>query len=185
MRRRWQKAKPQKEIKFFKSNHQIKSDNVFLIDETGENVGVMTLQAAITKAEELGLDLVEVNPKGEPPVVKILDLGQLKYEREKKLHKQKVAQKKVEIKNVRLSIRISQNDFDVRVAQAVKFLTRGNKLKVDLVLRGRERQHLEKARETIQSFINALKSESSLKVEEEQPLTKQPSGFMMILINRK
>jgi translation initiation factor IF-3 len=185
MRRRWQKAKPQKEEKFFKANNQIKTDEVFLIDESGENVGVMSLQDALARAEESGLDLVEVNPKGNPPVVKVLDLGQLKYEREKKLHKQKVAQKKVEIKNVRLSIRISKGDFDIRVAQAVKFLTKGNKLKVDLVLRGRERQHLEKARETIQEFINALKGESSLKVEEEQPLTKQPSGFTMILINRK
>lgn len=185
MRRRWQKAKPQKEIKFFKANYQIKAEEVFLIDESGENVGVMSLRDAIARAEDSGLDLVEVNPKGNPPVVKVLDLGQLKYEREKKLHKQKILQKKVEIKNVRLSIRISKNDFDIRVAQAVKFLTKGNKLKVDLVLRGRERQHLEKARETIQGFIDALKRESSLKVEEEQPLTKQPSGFTMILINRK
>ena len=68
----------QKEKKFFKSNTQIRSEQVFLIDETGENVGVMTTQEAIARAKELDLDLVEVNPKAEPPVAKIVDLGQLK-----------------------------------------------------------------------------------------------------------
>ena len=185
MRRKWQRAKPQKEVKFFKSNRQITSPEVFLIDENNDIIGAMSTAEAIERAESLGLDLVEVNPKGTPPVAKIVDLGQLKYEQEKKLHRQKVQQKKVETKNVRLSIRISQGDIDFRVAQSVKFLSKNNKLKVDIVLRGREKQHFEKAREIITAFVARLKKEETLKVEEDQVLTKLPSGFTIILINKK
>lgn len=185
MRRKWQRAKPQKEIKFFRSNRQITCPEVFLIDENNEIIGNISTAEALERAQGLSLDLVEVNPKGTPPVVKIVDLGQLKYEQEKKLHRQKVQQKKVETKNVRLSIRISQGDIDFRIAQSIKFLSKNNKLKVDLVLRGREKQHFEKAREIITAFVTRLKQEESLKVEEDQLLTRLPSGFTIILINKK
>ena len=130
------------------------------------------------------IDLVEVNPKAEIPVAKILDLGQFKYEQQKKKHKQKVLQKKVETKNVRLTFRISKHDFDVRVEQTAKFLLKGNKVKIDLSLRGREKQHFEKAREIIMEFYSDLKNKPNLSIEEEQGLTKQPGGFSIILVNK-
>jgi len=183
MRRKWRKAQP-KPQKSFRSNQQIRVPEVFLIDENDEKIGVMSTQKALGMADEAGMDLVEVNPKVSPPVVKIMDLGQFKYEREKKIHKQKMQQKKVDTKEIRLSVRISQHDFDFRLRQSEKFLSKGNKLKIDLVLKGRERAHPEKARETINNFIQSLQKKEGLNIVEEQPLTKQGGRISIILVNK-
>jgi len=174
-----------KEKKFFKANKDIHSPRVFLIDENGENVGVIDTSEALERAQELDMDLVEVNPKAEPPVVKILDMGQFRYEMEKKAHKQKIQQKKVETKNIRLSVRISEHDFNFRINQAEKFLSKENKLKLELNLKGREKQYPEKAAETINEFVNRLKENSALNIEVEQALTKQGGRFTILLINKK
>jgi translation initiation factor IF-3 len=174
-----------KEKIFFKSNAQIKAPKVFLIDENGEGGGVIDITKALARAQELDLDLVEVNPKATPPVVKIVDLGQLKYEKEKKAHKQKMQQKKVEIKNLRLSFRISEHDLELRLNQASKFLEKGDKIKIDLLLKGREKQYPQKAAEIINDFIAKLQKNENLKIETEQPLTKQGGRFNIILINKK
>jgi len=174
-----------KEEPTFKANHQIKATEVFLIDENDEAVGKISLNQALALAQEVDLDLVEVNPKANPPVVKIVNLGQLKYEREKMAHKQKMHQKKVDTKNVRLSFRISSHDLDMRLNQAEKFLAKENKIKVELVLRGRERQYPHKAAEIMNNFVNKLKAKEGLNVEIEQPLTNQGGRFTMILLNKK
>ena len=108
MRIKWRKAQPVKPTIIFRSNAQIRVPEVSLINEEGENIGTIETAKALQMAEEAGMDLVEVNPKANPPVVKIMDFGQFKYEREKKAHKQKLQQKKVETKNIRLSVRIGQ-----------------------------------------------------------------------------
>jgi len=185
MRRNYQKARPKIDDKPFKSNEHITASEVFLIDESGENIGVVSLQEALAKAQESDLDLVEVNPKANPPVAKLVNLGQFKYEREKKLHKQKVLQKKVETKVVKLTFRISAHDSDVRLGLAEKFLTKNDKVKVEIFLRGRERQHFDRARELMLEFVGALKAKPGLVIEEDQPLTKAPSGFSIILANKK
>ena len=185
MRRKWQKAKPKEDKKRFWANRQIRALEVFLIDENGETIGNVPTEKALAMAEEAGLDLVEVNPKLDPPVAKIVNLGQLKYEAEKKEHKQKIMQKKIDTKGIRLSARISQHDFDFRLAQAKKFLDSGDKLKIDLVLKGREKQHPEKAREVTMDFVQKLEKTEGLNVFAEQPLTKQGGRFSMILINKK
>ncbi len=174
-----------KEKQIFKINKQIHASQVFLIDETGENVGEVSLEEALNMAQDLDLDLVEVNPKAQPPVVKIVDFGQLKYQYEKKQHRQKMMQKKVDTKNIRLSFRISSHDLDMRLAQAEKFLNKEQKIKIELILRGRERQHLQRAREIIEKFANDLKNKENLQIEAEQPLTNQGGRFTMILINKK
>jgi len=174
-----------KEEVTFKSNHQIKADNVFVIDENNDALGVMSLEDAITKAKDADLDLVEVNPKANPPVVKIVNLGQLKYEREKLAHKQKMQQKKIETKNIRLTFRISEHDQEMRLIQAEKFLSKDNKIKIDLLLRGRERQYPAKAGEIVRSFAAKLQANPNLAIEIEQPLTNQGGRFTMILINKK
>ena len=130
MRRVYHRPKPDFEEKRFHVNQQIRVPVVFLIDENGVSVGEMTIGKALTMAEQVGMDIVEVNPKEKPPVVKIMDYGQFKYKKEKEAQKQKVKQKKVEIKGIRLSVRISQHDFDFRFEQAKKFLERGDKLKL-------------------------------------------------------
>ena len=184
MRRTWRKAKPKPE-KRFNINRQIRVPEVFLINEDGENVGNVSTQDAIKQAVEIGLDLVEVNPTAKPPVAKIMDYGQFKYEKEKKAHKQKQAQKKVDTKGIRLSVRISQNDLQLRVEQALKFFKKGHKVKIDLVLKGRERQHPGKAVETVNDFAAILEKNEDLNIEREQDLTRQGGRFIMILINKK
>lgn len=183
MRRTWRKAKPKIEKKF-RCNEQIKVPKVFLIGDDGDNVGVIATTEARKMAEEAGMDLVEVNPKADPPVVRIMDYGQFKYEAEKKAHKQRQQQKKVDTKGVRLSVRISQHDLELRESQAVKFFKKGHKLKIDLILKGRERAHPEKAVETINEFVQRLEQNQDLKIEREQDLTKQGGRFIMVLVNK-
>ena len=184
MRRTWRKAKPKPE-KRFQINQQIRVPEVFLINEDGENVGNVGTSEAIKRAIDIGLDLVEVNPTAKPPVAKIMDYGQFKYEKEKKAHKQKQAQKKVDTKGIRLSVRISQNDLQLRIDQAIKFFKKGHKVKIDLVLKGREKQHPQKAVESINNFASILEKNEELSIEREQGLTKQGGRFIMILINKK
>ncbi len=174
-----------KEKKFFRANQQIQSDMVFLIDENGDNVGEVKTSQALVRAQEFDLDLVEVNPKSDPPVAKIIDLGQMKYEHEKKLHRQKMMQKRIDIKNIRLSFRISDHDLGLRLNQAEKFLNKENKVKVELTLRGREKQHPERAKDIMEGFLKRLKEKEELSIELEQPLTRQGGRFTMIVINKK
>lgn len=183
MRRVYHRPKPSTEKKF-KVNREIRVPQIFLIDENSENVGIINTFKALQMAEEAGFDLVEVNPKADPPVVKIMDYGQFKYERDKLAQKQKVKQKKVETKGIRLSARISAHDFNFRIEQAKKFLEKGNKLKIELLLKGRERQHPEKAVETIREFVDSLKKFEGLEVIEEQGLTKQGGKFSILLANK-
>lgn len=183
MRRTWRKAKPKQE-KRFRANTQITAAEVFLIDEEGEKIGKIPTEEALRRAREAELDLVEVNPKGDAPIVKIMDYGQFKYEQEKKAHKQKVQQKKVDTKGIRLSVRISKHDFTFRLEQAIKFLQKGNKLKIELILKGREKQHPAKAVETINEFIKELENNESLNIQKEQDLTKQGGRFTIILVNK-
>ncbi len=169
----------------FKANNQIKFPEVFVIDEFNEALGVMPIEEAIAKAQEADLDLVEVNPKANPPVVKIVNLGQLKYEREKQAHKQKMQQKKIETKNIRLTFRISEHDQEMRILQAEKFLAKENKTKIELILRGREKQYPQKAAEIMKNFVAKLQANPELNIEIEQPLTNQGGRFTIILINKK
>lgn len=183
MRRTWRKAKPKPE-KRFRMNQQIRVPEVFLIDEEGTQVGNITTVKAISQARESGLDLVEVNPTAKPPVVKIMDFGQFKYEKEKRAHKQKLQQKKVDTKGIRLSVRISDNDKKLRFDQAKKFFKKGHKVKIDLVLKGRERQHPRVAADVMRDFAEKLEQDEELNISREQDLTKQGARFIMILVNK-
>ncbi len=187
MRRKFKFPKNNKKepSKDFRSNYKITSEEVFLIDENGESIGAISLSEALSRAQAADLDLVEVNPKASPPIVKILDLGQFKYEQDKKSHKQKVLQKKVELKNIRISFKISKHDLDIRMEKAYKFLLKSNKVKIDMLLRGREKQHFIRAKEIMTEFVDNLKLKTDIKVEEEQVLTKQPGGYTITLVNKK
>ena len=185
MRRNWRKAKPIVVEKKFLSNDKITASMLNLVNEEGINVGIIETAKALDMAKESGLDLVEVNPLAEPPVAKILNLGQFKYEQDKKAHRQKVQQKKVELKSIRMTFRISAHDLEIRKAQAIKFLQKDNKVKIDLLLRGREKQHFDRAREMMLEFTGDIKATEGLVVEDENPLTRQPSGFTITLISKK
>lgn len=185
MRTIWRRAKPKVIEKKFWVNQQIRTPEVFLIDENGQRIGAMPTAKALEMARAAELDLVQVDPKGDPPVAKIMDYGQFKYEKEKLAHKQKVQQRKVDTKGIRLSMRISQHDFDFRLEQAKKFLEKGDKLKIELILKGRERQHPQRAEETIYNFVNMLEKTEELNVIREQDLTKQGGRYNIILANKK
>jgi len=184
MRRSYHRQKP-KEEKTFLANERIRVPQIFLIDADGNKLGVMPTARALTMAEEAGLDLVEVNPKAEPPIAKIMDYGQFKYEQDKKIQKQKAKNKKTDTKCLRLSVRIGNHDFNVRLEQAKKFLKKWHKLQLELPLRGREKQHPEAAREVMLKFQEQLGRDSDLSIGVEEPLTKQGGKFNMLLINKK
>ena len=122
-------------------NDQIRSREVRLIDETGQNVGVVAKFDAIAKAEAAGLDLVEVSPDADPPVCKILDFGKYKYQEQKKAAEARKNQKIVEIKEINMRPGIDDNDYDVKMRAIKRFFEEGDKVKITLRFRGREMAH--------------------------------------------
>jgi translation initiation factor IF-3 len=156
-----------------------------LIDDEGSFRGEMPLSQALTLAEEAELDLIEVNPPANPPIVKIGDYGKFKYERDKKAQKQKAHLRKSEIKSLRLSIRIGEHDLNVRREQAKRFLSKGDKLRLELQLRGRERQHPELARQMINKFLDLLRQDEELSITIEEGLTSMGGKFSIVVINKK
>ena len=122
-------------------NERIESDSVRLVDETGENVGVVSIEVALDRAEEAGLDLVEIAPEAKPPVCKILDYGKFKYEAQKKANEARKKQKVVDVKEIKMRPNIDHHDYDVKMRAMNKFLDEGDKVKVTLRFRGREMAH--------------------------------------------
>ncbi len=184
MRRTFRRPKPKPQLEFYRINEQIRVPEVRVIDDAGATLGVMPVTKAIALAREQELDLVEVSPKAQPPVAKITDYGRMRYQKEKQLQKQKAKQKKIEVKDIRLSLRISPHDLDFRLQQAAKFLERGDKLKIEIILRGREKQLASKGVAIMKNFINKLKENGRLNLVEEQSLTRQMNGFNMIVVNK-
>ena len=148
-----------------------------MIDENGNNLGEMDTRKAIALAHERELDLAEVHPKARPPIVKFLDYGQFQYEQEKHRQKLKAKQKKVEIKGVRISFRISEHDKEVRRAQAQKFLEQGNKVKIDVALRGREKAYVNQTKQTMEEFAKSLGQDVFI----EQPFNKQGGRLSLVV----
>lgn len=137
-------------------NQQIRLLEVQLIDEQGKPLGVVSTFDALKMAQERGYDLVEVNPSVRPPIAKLLDFGQFQYKQQKMLQQQRAKAKKVEIKGVRISLKIGDHDRDMRLKQAQKFLDEGHRVRVEMILRGREKGRGDLARELMQSFVNDL-----------------------------
>lgn len=164
----------------YRVNEWIRVPEVRLVDEKGGHLGVVPTAQAIAIARERELDLVEVSPLAQPPVAKILDFNKLKYEAGKERKREKAKQKRVEIKGVRLSLRISQHDTETRLLQAQKFLNDNDKVKIELILRGRERQHKDLAERIIQNFIGAIHRTIPVKVE--QGVTAQGGKLSTIIV---
>lgn len=170
--------KPQFEISY-RVNTQITVPEVQIISDEEGNLGVKSIAEARQMALERGMDLVEVSPKASPPVCKLINYGKFKYEKEKELKRQKAHQKKIEIKGVRLSLRIGAHDFDVRKNQMIKFLNDGDKVQIEMTLRGRERQHFNLAEEVFKNLLETVKQEVPVRVE--QGLTRQAGHLTMII----
>ncbi len=146
-----------------------------LLIDGDEKLGVMNAEDALKRAEEKGLDLVEVAPLSDPPVCKVMDYGNYLYSLKKKNKKQKKV-KKTETKTIRLSIRTDKHDLDVKARQARKFLEERNLVKVALIFRGREISHQDLGHEKMQIFYQLLEDVCD---KEEEP---KRQGFQMIMI---
>ncbi|MBI5037789.1 MAG: translation initiation factor IF-3 [Candidatus Kerfeldbacteria bacterium] len=137
-------------------NHQIQVPEVRIIDEQGQQLGVMSTSQALATAIERGLDLIEVSPMAQPPVCRIANYGAFLFNLDKKERKQKAKQKKVEIKGIRLTLKIGPHDLENRRRQTAKFLEKGDKAKVEMILRGRERAYADRAQEIMKKFVDDL-----------------------------
>ena len=127
-----------------------------MIDENGDMRGVMGIREALAIAEEANLDLVNVSPNAEPPVCKILDFGKYRYELQKKDRMAKKNQKTMQVKEVRLSTFIEEHDVNVKANTAIKFLKEGDKVKVSLRFRGRERDYTAKGFDVMNNFAELI-----------------------------
>ena len=122
-------------------NEFIQSPKVRVIDQDGENLGVLYTREAMEQAQAVGLDLVEVSPNADPPVAKFLDVGKFKYEAQKKANLARKSQKTQEIKEIKMRPNIDDHDYDTKMKAMTKFLEEGDKVKVTLRFRGRELSH--------------------------------------------
>ncbi|WP_247642637.1 translation initiation factor IF-3 [Brucella pinnipedialis] len=153
---------------------------VQLIDAEGQNHGDVSIQEAMAMAEEAGLDLVEIVPNAEPPVCKIVDLGKLKYQNQKKAAEARKKQRTVEIKEIKMRPNIDTHDYEVKMKAAQRFFEEGDKVKVTLRFRGREMAHQELGMKLLQRVkedtVEIAKVESEPKLEGRQ--------MMMVLAPR-
>ncbi|MGH7191710.1 MAG: translation initiation factor IF-3 [Acetobacteraceae bacterium] len=124
-------------------NDEIRAEKVRLIDEAGEMQGVVNLREALNRAVGAGLDLLEISPNADPPVVKILDFGKFKYDQQKKKAEARKKQKVIEIKEIKVRPNIDENDYQVKLRAMHLFIGEGDKVKVTLRFRGREMAHQE------------------------------------------
>ncbi len=135
-------------------NDRIEAREVRLVDQDGEMIGVVPLRDALIRAEDVGLDLVEISPNATPPVCKILDYGKFKYEAQKKANAARKKQRVIEVKEIKMRPSIDQNDYGIKMKKVREFIDEGDKVKVTMRFRGREMAHqhlainiLEKVRE--------------------------------------
>lgn len=140
-----------------KINKQIRALKVRVISQDGEQVGVMTVQEALLKAEGEGLDLVEIAPNAKPPVCKIIDYGKFRYQQTKKEKEGKKAQHQVKVKEIKIKPNIDQHDLDFKLRHAREFLEKGNKVKFTCVFRGRELMFTQQGHLLIASVCSHLK----------------------------
>ncbi|MFA6421901.1 MAG: translation initiation factor IF-3 [Candidatus Buchananbacteria bacterium] len=156
MRRSFRGKNTQAPTKDFRVNERIFSLQLMIIDEKGNPLGIMDKFKALQEASSRGLDLVEVSPKSEPPIAKFMDYGSFKYQKEKQERKLKSKTKTIDVKTIKVSSRIGQHDIDIRAAQAAKFLADGDKVRIELFLKGREHQHIDIAKESIKKMIDGI-----------------------------
>lgn len=137
-------------------NGNIRANKIRLIDADGELVGVVPVQEGIKRAEEVGLDLVEVSPNADPPVCKILDYGKFRYEAQKKAKAAKKNQKVVHVKEIKIRPNIEKHDYEVKMKSIRRFIEDGDKVKVSLRFRGREMAHQEIGMELLKKIQSEL-----------------------------
>ncbi|PKN53371.1 MAG: translation initiation factor IF-3 [Deltaproteobacteria bacterium HGW-Deltaproteobacteria-13] len=143
-------------VKDLRINKEIKSANVRVISEDGKQLGVITLQEALSRAEEVGLDLVEVSASTDTPVCKIMDYGKYRYKQNKKLHDAKKSQTVIQVKEIKLKPKTEEHDVQVKMNHIRKFLKNHDKVKVSMMFRGREIAFTDIGRKLMETIKNEL-----------------------------
>ncbi len=138
-------------------NEMIREEQIRVIDDEGEQLGIMKPEDALRDAEEQGLDLVEVAPKAEPPVCRIMDFGKYRYQQSKRAKESKKHQHTVTVKEIKYRPKISDHDFDFKTNHVRDFLKAGNKVKLTIMFRGREMAHPEFGRELLGRVVEDVK----------------------------
>ncbi len=181
MRKSYKFKKKEKVEKSFRYNEQITAPIINLIDEEGTHLGELPIEKALEIAEEREFDLVEIAPNANPPVAKLLTLSSYLYQREKQRKKQKKVGKILDVKSIRLSIKIGDHDLATKVGQTDRFLEKGHKVKIELILRGREMSKMDLANETVKKFLGML----SISYQKEQELSRQGNKIFLIIFPQK
>jgi len=159
-------------------NHQIRAAEVRVIGPEGENIGVISLSDALAKAQEYGLDLIEISPNAVPPVAKIMEYGKFHYEQQKKRREIKAKSHTTETKSVQVKIGTGENDMQLKAKRAAEWLAEGHRVKVDLFLWGRYK-YMEFAflKERLERFLKMIPHEYKLA----EPIAKSPKGLATVL----
>lgn len=160
-----------------RTNEQIRAREIRVVAEEGEQLGILSPFEALQIARERGLDLVEIAPMAHPPVCKIMDFGKFQYQKSKQDRLNKAKQKKFDIKGIRIGVRTDDHDLSFKKNQAEKFLSKGNKVKVEIILRGREKAHQDLGRKTLEEFLKEI----AIPHKVEQDIKRFPGGFNVII----
>ena len=158
-------------------NEDIRVPQVRLIDQDGEMQGVLTTRDALLRAYAVGLDLLEISPNADPPVVKILDYGKFKYEQQKKKNEAKKKQKVIEIKEIKVRPNIDENDYQVKMRAMKSFIEEGDKVKVTLRFRGREMAHQDIGIKVLERIRAELETETKV---EQMPRMENRQMIMVL-----
>lgn len=164
-------------IKELTINEGIRAKEVRLVSDTGEQLGIQSLEDAQNSAMDQGLDLVMMSPNAKPPVCKIMDYGKYRFEQSKREKEAKKKQNVIEIKEVRLSPSIEEHDINVRVRNTLKFLKQGNKVKVSIRFKGRQMAHTKLGFDVMNAFAQRLEGEC---VVETRPKLDGRNMMMML-----
>jgi len=148
-----------------KVNEKITALELRVIDETGNNLGVLPLQEALKLAKEKGLDLIEIAPTAKPPVAKIMNYDKYRYQETKKLKKQRAQQKIQELKQVRISARAAEHDLKIKADKVNEFLAEGDIVEIHLIMRGREKAHKDWAKQKLLDFLKIITPEHKVLLE--------------------
>ena len=176
-RRRRFRARPKPQPKKSPTNDEIRSLEVRLIGVDGQELGIMSTQEALHRLDEAKTDLVIVAEKSDPPVARLMDIGKHMYEKRKKQAKQKKSSKSGNIKGVRIGFKTGEHDWNLRLNRANRFLSEGNKVKLEIRLRGREKSRLLIAEKKIKDFINHVPDGAKI----EGRISKSPRGLSVLL----
>ncbi len=162
-------------------NDEIKDKEIRVIDENGNQLGVMSATEANRLADEKNLDLVKISPQAVPPVCKFLDYGKYRFELIKKKKEAKKSQKVIEVKEIWLSATIDTHDLEVKAKQAIKFVGGGDKVRLSIRLKGRQMAHPEIAMEVMDEFFKLVENDASI----EKPAKQEGRTIAMVIAPAK